>query len=97
MDISALIAIIGTLVALTNIVVEVVKKVTWNKIPTSILAVSVSEILTLIAGFSYWEIKALPLSWYTIVAFVVVGILVSYAAMFGFDKLKDAFGGNKDE
>lgn len=98
MEISVLIAIVGVLVALTNIVVEVVKKSTWDKLPTNVLALIVSEALTLAAGFAYFQIKALPITWYVVVAFVVVGFMVAYAAMFGFDKLKEImnWGGSDD-
>lgn len=97
MDISTIITIIGTLVAVTNIVVEVLKKVTWGVIPASILVVLVAEALTVGSGFAYWQREALPIYWYTISAFVVVGVMVAYAAMFGFDTLKAAFRGNKNE
>ena len=33
----------------------------------------------------------MTIMWYYAVGAVVVGIFVSYAAMFGFDKLKDAW------
>ena len=36
-DISMLIPIIGALVALTNIVVEVIKNLTWDKLPTNLV------------------------------------------------------------
>ena len=90
MEISVIITAIGVLVALTNIVVEVVKKATWDKLPTNILALIVAEVLTLAAGFAYWQIEAMALTWYVVVAFVVAGLMVAYAAMFGFDKLKEA-------
>lgn len=38
MDMSVIITIIGVLVALTNVIVEVTKKATWDKLPTNILA-----------------------------------------------------------
>ena len=87
---SVVISIIGVLVVLTNIIVQVVKKVTWGKLPTNILAVIVSMALTLMAFFAYCQIKAIAVVWYMVVAAVVLGFLVSYAAMFGFDKLKEA-------
>jgi uncharacterized protein YacL len=86
---TTLITVIGVLVALVNIIVQVVKKVTWEKIPTSLLAVIVSLVLTLTAFFAYWSYASLPLRWYYAAAAVVVGLLVAYAAMFGFDKLKE--------
>lgn len=75
---------------LTNIVVQVVKKATWGKLPTNILAVIVLMALTLAAFFAYCQIKAITVVWYMVFAAVVLGLLVSYAAMFGFDKLKEA-------
>lgn len=89
MELSVIIAIVGVLVALTNVIVEVAKKATWDKLPTNILALIVAVALTLAAGFAYFQIKAIPITWYIVVAFVIVGFMVAYAAMFGFDKLKE--------
>ena len=87
---SVVISIIGVLVALTNIIVQVVKKAVWDKLPTNVLAVIVSMVLTLVTFFAYCQIKAIAVVWYMVAAAVVLGFLVSYAAMFGFDKLKEA-------
>lgn len=92
MELSMIIAIIGVLVALTNIVVEVAKKATWDKLPTNILALIVAVVLTMAAGFAYCQIKVVTVTWYIIFALVVIGFMVAYAAMFGFDKLKETMG-----
>ena len=98
MEIATIIAVIGVLVALTNIIVEVAKKATWDKLPTNILALIVVVALTLAAGFAYCQIEAITITWYIVVAFVVVGFMVAYAAMFGFDKLKEIMNwGEKNE
>lgn len=89
MELPAIITIIGVLVALTNIVVQVLKTSTWEKLPTNLLALIVAEVLTLGAGIAYCQINAVRLAWYLIAALVVVGFMVAYAAMFGFDKLKE--------
>lgn len=89
---SVIISIVGVLVVLTNIVVQVLKKLTWDKLPTNILAVIVSMVLTMVAFFAYCQISGIEVIWYMVAAAVVVGFLVSYAAMFGFDKLKEAIG-----
>lgn len=60
------------------------------KLPTNILAVIVSMVLTLVAFFAYCQICSIAIEWYMVVAAVVVGFLTSYAAMFGFDKLKES-------
>ena len=88
-DISMLIPIIGALVALTNIVVEVIKNITWDKFPTNLVATIVAEALTLVTFFAYTSYKSIDIMWYSVVSAIVVGIMVAYAAMFGFDKLKD--------
>ncbi len=92
-ELSALIAAVGVLVALVNIVVEVLKKLTWDKIPTNLLAFIVSEALTLAAFFAYCQIYAVPAEWYSVAGAAVAGIMVSYAAMFGYDKLKEVLRG----
>lgn len=86
---SVIISIIGVLVVLTNIVVQVLKKVTWDKLPTNALAMIVS-LLTLGAFFAYCSIKEIAVVWYMVFAAVVLAFMVAYAAMFGFDKLKEA-------
>jgi len=92
-SVSALITIIGVLVAIVNIVTEVIKKATWDKIPTNLLVVILSIVLTLIAFFAYAQVTGLVIVWYLVAAAVVVGIMVAYAAMFGFDKLKEILQG----
>lgn len=89
----ALIAIIGALVITTNIIVEVLKKAIPNsKFPTNLLALIVSLALTLVAFFAWAAIKDVKIAWYYVAAAIVVGLFVSYAAMFGFDKLKETLG-----
>ena len=89
MELSVIIAIIGVLVALTNVIVEVAKKATWDKLPANILALIVGEMLTIGAGIAYFQIKDIAIVWYMIAALVVAGFMVAYAAMFGFDKLRE--------
>ena len=74
-DIALLLTIVGAITALTNVIVQVLKKITWDKIPTNILAVLVSMALTLAAGAAYAQIKNITITWYLVVAAVVVGFL----------------------
>ena len=89
-DVSMLITVIGILTAVTNIIVEVLKKITYNIIPTEFLAVIVAEVLTIIAYVAYCNKCGIVTVWYFNVAAIVVGFMVAYAAMFGFEKLKEA-------
>lgn len=97
-DSGTLLMIVGALVAVTNIITEVLKKLTWDKIPTNILVVIIAEALTLASAMAFAQIKGLTVPWYHTTAAVVVGFFVAYAAMFGFDKLKEVLNwGGKDE
>lgn len=84
-----LLTVTGVLVALTNIIVQVIKQVTWNKVPTSILAVIVSLALTLLGFFAWASYTGTAIVWYMVVGAVVLAFMVAYAAMFGFDKLRE--------
>lgn len=89
--ISTLLMIVGGVTFLTNIIVQVVKSVTWDKIPTNLVALFVAEVLTLAAGGAYASICGIAITWYMVAAAVVVGFMAAYAAMFGFDKFKEVF------
>ena len=89
LDIGLLTVVIGGLVAIVNALTQVIKKVTVDKIPTSLLAIILSQVVTLVAFFTYLSISGVAFVWFYLVGAVVVGFLVAYAAMFGFDKLKE--------
>lgn len=86
---SELVVIIGALVVLVNIITEVFKKVFCIKSEkiTNVFVLLSSEFLTFFTFFAYLKHYDLSISYYTGVATLVVGAMVSYAAMFGFDKL----------
>lgn len=87
---SILMFILAGLVFVTNIIVEVVKNL-FPKLPTNILAVAVALIVTVLALFIAAAVLEITVMWYYAVGAVVVGLFVAYAAMFGFDKFKEAF------
>ena len=86
-----ILAIVGALVGVVNIITEVLKKLT--NIQPNWIAVVVAMALTMGTYFAWSSYKTLPVYWYTVAAAVVVGFMVAYAAMFGFDKLKQALEG----
>ena len=87
---SVLLAIMAALVFITNIIVEVIKNA-FPKLPTNYLVIIVSILVTLIAMIVATSILEITVMWYYAVGAVVLGIFVAYAAMFGFDKFKEAF------
>ena len=94
--ISSLLMLVGGITILTNIIVQVVKSITWDKIPTNLVALFVSEALTLALGGAYASVKGIDIAWYMVAA-IVVGLMSAYAAMFGFDKFKEAIEGWKQK
>lgn len=88
--ISAILLATLILMVITNIIVQVLKKLTWDKLPTNILAFIVAMAVTLLVFFAACEILALTVTWYMVAAAVALGVFVAYAAMFGFDKLREA-------
>lgn len=84
---------IGILVALVNIITEVVKKAYNFKTAQgiNIFVIIVSIILTVLSFVTYFNSNGLQLTWMAFVAFIIVGFMVAYAAMFGFDKLLKYF------
>lgn len=87
-DWSVIFSLVGVLVVITNIIVQVLKKLTWDKLPTNILATLVAIVLTLGAFFAYCQIKSITVVWYMVAAAVVLGFMVAYAAMFGLTSSK---------
>ena len=72
-----------------NIIVEVVKKL-FPKVPTTFVATGVSIWSTMAAFFAWAAMEGLAVVWYHVAAAFVLGLFVAYAAMFGFDKFKEA-------
>lgn len=82
--------VMACLVFGVNIIVEVIKKAI-PKVPTTYVAIGVSVVLTMGTFFAWVSYVGLAMQWYCIAAAFVFSIFVAYAAMFGFDKFKDAF------
>ena len=86
--VAVILPLVLVLMIVTNIIVEVLKKLTWGKIPTNVLAFLVAMVVTLLAFFAVCQIAGISITWYMVVGAVVLGIFVAYAAMFGFDKFR---------
>lgn len=87
-DITFLLTCIGALTLCTNVITEVLKRTIAN-FPAQITATIVSMTLTIVAFFAYVSIAEIQLEWYMVAGAIVCGFFVSYAAQFGFDKLKE--------
>lgn len=80
--------VIAALTALVNIVVEVFKGM-FPKLPTAILVFIVAIALTVLALLIACEVLSITVMWYYAVGAVVLGIVVAYAAMGNFEKIKE--------
>ena len=56
------------------------------------LAFIVAMAVTLLAFVAWCQIAGIPVTWYMVVGAVVLGFFVCFAAMYGFDKLKQTRG-----
>lgn len=88
-DISTLLTVIGVLVFVVNVVTQVMKKALPDTFPTNLFVIIFSVVLTVAAFAAYAQIYIISITWYLVVGAVILGFLVAYAAMFGFDKLKE--------
>ena len=97
--ISQILMIVALLVVLVNIVTEVIKNVFELKSARTInVFVTVfSVILTVLVLIAYCQVKVVALTWYMAVSFVIIGFMVAYGAMFGYDKLLSYFKEIKGE
>lgn len=77
------------LTILTNIVVQVIKGITYDKIPTNLLAFIVAFIVTGCAFYIWVSIEGIKVVGWMIVGTIGLAFAVALAAMFGFDKLKE--------
>ena len=90
--------ILGVLFVLTttvNLIVEVAKRL-LPKIPTDLVVLIISIVLTVLALFIGAEIMQITVMWYYAVGAVVLGIFVAYAAMFGWDKFTEIWNRLRD-
>ena len=88
--VSVVLMAMALLVFATNIIVQVIKSL-FPKVPTNFVVVIVAQIVTNLAVYILCAVMAITIMWYYAIGAVVLGLFVAYAAMFGFDKFKDAW------
>ena len=87
--VTTLMSIALGLTILTNIVVQVIKGITYDKIPTNLLAFIVAFIVTGCAFYVWVSVEGIKIVAWMIVGTIGLAFAVALAAMFGFDKLKE--------
>lgn len=85
--VAALIAVL-VLTVWTNLIVAITKKVVaWDKFPVQVWVFIVAMVSTALAAAVMAAYFNVVMLWYYWVAVAAVGLLVCYAAMFGYDNL----------
>lgn len=86
-------AAIMVLIALTNIFAQVLKKVVnREEFPAQAIVFLIAEVLTFLAVAIICSIMAVRVMWYFWVIAFIMGVLVAYGAIFGYDNLYSQIG-----
>lgn len=89
-SLSQLMVAIGALAFVVSVITEVIKGIgVFKKIPTDIVVIILSMVLTVVAFFAYAQYAALVVTWYLIVAALIGGFFVAFITMYGWSKLKE--------
>lgn len=89
-SLSQLMVAVGALAFVVSAITEVIKGIgVFKKIPTDIVVIILSMVLTVVAFFAYAQYAALVVTWYLIVAALIGGFFVAFIAMYGWSKLNE--------
>ena len=85
-----LVIAIGALAFVVSVITEVIKGIgVMKKVPTDIVVIILSVVLTVVAFFAYAQYAALVVAWYWVVAALICGFFVAFIAMYGWDKINE--------
>lgn len=90
---AVILTIIGAMATFVTIVTEFTK--TWgflNRIPTSMQVLAVSMIVSVLSVVIYVQMQKATMVWYYIVGAIVLGWIVAYVSMYGWEKLTEMWG-----
>lgn len=89
-SLSQLMVAIGALAFVVSVITEVIKGIgVFKKIPTDIVVIILSMVLTVVTFFAYAQYASLVVAWYLAVAAIIGGFFVAFIAMYGWSKLKE--------
>lgn len=87
---SQLVVAIGALAFVVSVITEVIKGIgVMKSVPTDIVVIILSMVLTVVAFFAYAQYTALVVAWYWVVAALICGFFVAFIAMYGWSKLNE--------
>ena len=79
--------VVLALTLVTNIIVQVLKGIFYDLIPTNLLAFLVAVGVTVATGCGLWSYYGFEVTGWMIVSQVAICFVVAFSAMFGYDKL----------
>lgn len=87
---SQLVVAIGALAFIVSVITEVVKSIgAMKKVPTDIVVLTLSMVLTVVAFLAYAQYASIAIVWYWVVAAIICGFFVAFIAMYGWSKLSE--------
>lgn len=87
---SQVVIAIGALAFVVSVITQVVKSIgIMNRVPTDVVVVLLSIILTVIAFFAYAQYASVAVVWYLILAAIICGFFVAFITMYGWSKLAE--------
>lgn len=90
---AVILTIIGAMATFVTIVTEFTK--TWgflDRIPTSLQVLAVSMLVSILSVVIYVQMQKAEMVWYYIVGAIVLGWIVAYVSMYGWEKLTEMWG-----
>ena len=90
---AVILTIIGAMATFVTIVTEFTK--TWgflDRIPTSLQVLAVSILVSVLGVVIYVQMQKAEMIWYYIVGAIVLGWIVAYVSMYGWEKLTEMWG-----
>ena len=86
--VTTIMAVVFVLVTLTNIISQVIKKmVNRENCPAQVVVFIIAEILSVMAMMITCSIMKWQIFWYYWPLAIIMGVMVCYGAMFGYDNL----------
>lgn len=89
-NVSQAILAVAILAFVVSVITEVIKNIgVMKKIPTNLVVIILSMVLTIVAFFAYAQYASLVIVWYLVLAAIIAGFFVSFVAMYGWDKISE--------
>ena len=84
--------IVGVLAFVVSVIIEVIKNVgPLKNVPTDLVVILLSIVLTVVAFMVYLSVEGLALMWYWVVGAIIGGFFVAFVAMYGWSKLTELY------